>query len=72
MGTDRESRPSEITFDSIWNMMKSLNNCVWHPLPESAKEIISAIKEQFIKLEEQITEESITRSLPVVLDDANK
>ncbi len=60
MGASREPRESEKIMTSIWAIIPHLINCVWHPIPDVAKEYIQELRVYLDKLEHQLNhEESI-------------
>ena len=59
MGCDRESRPSEKTFNSVFAMMPNLAVCVWSGghLKEDVKEDVGIIKQRLDLMIEQMETE---------------
>jgi len=59
MGTCREKRESEKTFDQVWNEMRSLTICVWYGkhLLDSVQEHVDLIKQNMDRVVEQMKEE---------------
>lgn len=59
MGTAREARKSELIFGRVWNEMRNLSNCVWHPLLKDAEEHVDSIKHNLdLTIEEMKHEDS--------------
>ena len=64
MPTGREARPSENTMSLIYALMRHLVVCVWHPIPEDARQHADEMISALVKLKDQLKEENNPNKLP--------
>lgn len=59
----REIRKSELIFGRVWNEMRGLCVCVWHPLLENVEEHVDSVKHNLDLVVEEMKQEASKKDI---------